>query len=400
MDRVKPEEVGLSSPRLSRIQPFMQNYVEQKRLPGLVTMVARHGKVAYFECFGMMDNEASKPMQFDTLFRIASMTKPITSVAALMLYEEGCFQLNDPVSDYIPEFKDAKVFVKPNESGMELAEPERDMTIRDLFTHTSGLSDGSDENSPSDALYRESNIVGRHDLTLRELVQKLSKLPLTYHPGQAWRYSFSHDVLAYLVEVISGESFDTFLEQRIFEPLGMLDTGFKVSEEKIGRLAAVYRAAQNDGLERLNGPAYGSQRPPAGGGGLFSTVSDYVKFAQLMLNSGMLDGIRLLSRKTVELMTAIHIPNEMFPPANGSRTQEYFIRGYDYGLGVRVLKNPAQAEILGSVGSFGWAGTYNTYFWVDPQEELIGLILTQFSPFFQYPIDRQFMVLSYQAIVD
>ncbi len=237
------EEVGLSTKRLERISPFMQGYVDSEKLPGTITMIARRGKVAHFECVGMMDKEAGKPMEPDTIFRIYSMTKPITSVAIMMLYEEGLFQLTDPVSKFIPEFKGLKVFVKETGSGLEVTESKPAMAIWHLLTHTSGLSYGWDEDSPVDALYRKAVVMGGSK-TLKEMVQKLGKIPLRSQPSSQWLYSLSTDVLGYLVEVISGQSFDVFLKERIFEPLGMVDTGFHVPAEQLHRFAANYALAE------------------------------------------------------------------------------------------------------------------------------------------------------------
>jgi CubicO group peptidase (beta-lactamase class C family) len=398
MNTITPEQVGLSSTRLGRIGSVMQAYVEQGKYAGIVTMIARRGQIAHFECFGMMDVEAGAPMQSDTIFRIYSMTKPITSVAVMMLYEEGQFQLNDPVSKFIPEFQNTKVFVNRTELGLELADPEREMTIRDLLTHTSGLSYGSDQDSPVDALYREATQKVGGDLTLEGMVRELVKLPLAYQPGSAWRYSVSTDVLGYVVEVVSGLSFDAFLEQRIFEPLGMVDTGFHVPEEKITRFVTVYGPAEGGGLKVIDTPATSEYaKPPSylsGGGGLVSTATDYMRFAQMLLNRGELDGTHLLGRKTIELMTTNHLPSTLLPFAVGTDP----VNGYGFGLGWKVLMDVTQAKILGSEGTYGWGGAASTEFWVDPEEELVGLIMVQFMPY--YPLVEEFQVLAYQAIID
>ena len=399
-----PEEVGLSSTRLERINKVMQSYVDQNKLAGLITMVARRGKVAYLERFGKMDIEANKPMQFDTIFQIASMTKPITSVAVIMLYEEGYFQLTDPVSNYIPEFKDIKVFVKATEGGIKLSDQEREVTIRDLLTHTSGLAYGDFlGDSPVATMYKEADLF-RTDRTLKEMIQELGKLPLLNQPGSQWRYGVSYDVLGYLVEVVSGMPFDRFLEQKIFNPLGMEDTGFYVPKEKIDRFGSVYGPTEEGSLEVIDAPATSqfskSQNLLLGGGGLVSTATDYMRFAQMLLNGGELDGTRILSRKTIELMTTNHLPEELIPLSLGVKEMDYIIKGFGYGLGFGVLIDVAQSEILGSEGEFQWGGAANTFFLVDPKENLIGLIMTQFRPFYYYPIEREFRVLTYQAIID
>jgi CubicO group peptidase (beta-lactamase class C family) len=402
MKTVTAEKVGLSSTRLQRISIVMQDYVDQHKLAGIITMLARRGEVVHFECFGMMDIEADKPMQPDTIFRLYSMTKPITSVAVMMLYEEGHFQLYDSVSKYIPEFKGVKVFVKATPSGVELVEPEREMTLQDLLRHTSGITyDFLDQTAVGD-LYRHSDMWQAGNLG--EFVQKLAKLPLAAHPGTRWQYGLSFDVLGYLVEVLSGISFDKFLEERIFKPLGMVDTAFWVPPEKRDRLAAMYGPAEEGGgLKLIDAPqASAYLKPPSapfGGGGLVGTASDYMRFAQMMLNGGALDGIRLLSRKTVELMTTNHLPQQLLPFVL-TEDWKFFSEGYGYGLGFDVLMDVAQSRAAGSVGAFGWGGAASTDFWVDPKEELIGLILPQFQPILYYPFAAQFNALAYQAIVD
>ena len=310
----KPEKVGLSSARLERINTLMQNYVDEEKLAGVVTMVARRGKVVHFERFGLMDIESKKPMQLDTVFRIYSMSKPITSVAVMMLYEEGRFQLNDPISKYVPEFKEVKVFVKKTEEGLELADLERQITIRDLLSHTAGLGYGWNDDPPFDEIYREADLFNREG-TIKDLVEKLTKLPLLYQPGTKWHYSVSVDVLGYLVEVISGKPFDEFLEERIFYPLGMKDTAFHVPEENWDRFPTSYEPDENGGIKVYDTSSTSRYIKPtslfSGGGGLVSTAEDYMRFCQMLLKGGELEGTRLLGRKTVELMTMNHAPEEL-----------------------------------------------------------------------------------------
>ena len=386
----RPEEVGLSAARLDRIKPFMQSYVNQGKLAGLITMIARRGKVVHFEKYGVMDN--GRPMQLDAIFRIASMTKPITSTAIMMLYEEGKFQLNDPVSKFIPGFKDVKVYSSTDENGIKLVEPKNPMTMRDLLTHTSGLTYGDFGDTPVDMMYRKADLMGG---TLKEMIDKLTKLPLLYQPGTKWNYSVSTDVLGYIVEVISGKPLDDFFQQRIFTPLRMNDTGFYVPKEKINRFTALYELAKDGKLNVGETPqASRFAKPPqylGGGGRLVSTAADYLRFAQMLLNKGELEGIRLLGRKTVEFMTENHLPSEFFPPD---------WQGYGFGLGFFVTVNSPQSKIIGSEGEFGWQGIYNTYFVVDPTEELILILMTQFSSSINYSIEAEFEVLTYQAIVN
>ena len=401
MKPVAPEKVGLSSARLSRIGPVMQRYVDQHKLAGIVTMIARHGKVAHLERFGMMDLDTAKPMQFDTIFRIYSMTKPITSVALMMLYEEGRFQLNDPVTRFLPEFKKVQVWMGEG----ELADPIREITIHDLLTHTAGLSYGvyEDTRVPVDKLYDQAGLFDG-DITLEEMVRRIADLPLVHQPGQAWWYSVATDVVGYLVQVISGMPFDVFLEERILGPLGMEDTGFYVPAGKLDRLATLYGAAEDGGLKELvNTSVVGDYtKPPrllSGGGGLVSTASDYVRFSQMLLNGGELDGVRLLGRKTVELMTINHLPDALIP----IRMAPYdTMHGYGFGLGFRVLMDVAQSGMLGSEGVYRWGGWASTAFFIDPKEELIALLLPQFIPSgaARYPIDSEFQTLVYQALVD
>jgi len=419
MNAVTPEEVGFSASRLSRIGMWMQGYIDQNKLAGTIAMVARCGKVIYLERFGMMDLEAAKPIQFDTIFRIYSMTKPITSVALMMLYEEGRFQLHGPVSKFIPEFANVKVFAGTTEKGFEVPELEREITIWHLLTHTAGLTYDFFEDSPVDAMYREAEIVsplGILQVPLQEMIQRLVKLPLTHQPGAAWRYSMATDVLGYLIEVISGMSLDVFFEDKILKPLGMEDTGFYVPEAKLNRFAAMYgpstgpstplrtgsgqASTENGGIELLDASATSPYSKPtrflSGGVGLVSTASDYMRFAQMLLNGGELDGTRLLGRKTVELMTINHLPDELIP----IQVQPHTLHGCGFGLGFRVLVNVAQAGRLGSEGEFGWGGAASTSFFVDPKEQLIGLLLTQLMPSRYYPIRNEFKVLVYRALVD
>jgi len=376
----------------------MQRYVDEGKVAGMVAMAARYGQAMYAKCFGMMDIEAGKPMQFDTLFRIYSMTKPITSVAVLMLYEEGRFQLTDPVSRFIPEFEDLRVLVRETESGIELADLEQPVTIWHLLTHTSGLGYGWDESDRLNGMYHKRLwpfFANQSDATLEEMVQQVTRLPLAHQPGSAWRYSVANDVLGYLVQVISGVPFQEFLKQRIFEPLGMVDTGFHVPEINIARFAANYGPGENGGLELIDALATSQYarptRAPFGGSGLVSTAGDYMRFAQMLLNKGELDEVRLLGRKTVELMTVSHC-HPVGDPVHGEHS--------GYGLGVRVLEDVAKFRCLGSTGEYGWAGGATTYFWVAPQEQLIGLLMLQFLPIGTYPVHLDFQVAVYQSIVD
>ena len=361
----------------------------------MIAMVARHGKVVSIEKVGWM--AAGKPMQLNAIFRIASMTKPVTSLAVMMLYDEGYFQLDDPVSKYIPEFKDLKVYSSMDRNGIKVVHPSRPMTIRHLLMHTSGLTSGG-ENTPIDSIYRAANLSAG---TLKEMIQKLAKIPLLYQPGTRWQYSRSSDVLAYLVEVLSGKPFNVFLKERIFEPLKMEDTDYSVPEEKLNRVCAVYGPAGSKGINVLTNPEINNVSAPvkffSGNGGLYSTATDYMIFSQMLLNKGEYHGVRLLKSKTVDLMTSDQIRNETMP------TDDFFgtlLAGMGYGLGFAVLKENKPSTLIGSAGSYWWAGTANTYFYIDPKKDLILIFMTQFVPNFYYPICKEFRELVYHSIVE
>ena len=373
-----PEKVGVSAERLERIRPVMQGYVDKGQVSGFLTVVARHGKIVHFETIGMRDVEGSKPVEPDTIFRIYSMSKPITSVAVMMLYEEGHFQLTTPVSKFIPEFENMKVY---NEDQTEVLDAKKKITVKHLLMHTAGLTYGWG-NKPVDALYREAKI-REPGSTLVDMVEKLSKIPLVHEPGEKWTYSVSTDVLGYFVEVVSGMPFEEFLQTRIFSPLGMVDTAFSVPSEKVDRFAALYRPTKENGLERTRRPALEVDEYtffPSGGGGLVSTAADYMRFSQMLLNGGELDGVRILGKKTVELMRYPH-------------HDDWF------GLGFSVVTHKNPPNILDSVGNFSWGGAAATTFWIDPEEELIGLLMTQLLNN-RYPFQQQFKVLTYQALTE
>jgi CubicO group peptidase (beta-lactamase class C family) len=405
---VSPEKVGLSSQRLSHIRSIMNRHVAENQIPGAVCLIARRGKIAYQEAFGMADSEAGKPMQLDTIHRIYSMTKPVTSVAVMMLYEEGKFQLNDPVAKYLPEFGKMQVGIeeKDPQTGnlvLKTAPARRQITIRDLLRHTAGLSYGFFSDTLVDKEYRKAKILS--DLNLTEFVTHLTQIPLVYEPGTRWHYSVSVDVLGRLVEVLSGKSFDQFLQERIFEPLDMGDTGFYVPAAKKDRLAKLYTptkdgkikpaaicATRQECTEKFPEAAPSYLEPPtlfSGGGGLVSTAYDYWRFCQMLLDQGNYNGKRLLSRKTVQLMSSDNLGT--IPAA---------MPGYGFGLGFAVNKAPGEAGALGSPGEFNWGGAAGTRFWIDPQEELIGIFMIQILPHTGLEYGSEFRVLAYQAISD
>lgn len=381
----RPEEVGLSSQRLRRISEVLSADVQQGLLPGAVALVARRGKVAYFDCVGVQDPDKLTPMRRDTIFRIASMTKPVTAVAALMLMEEGRFALIDPLSKHLPEFANLKVGVEvtdPATGALSLrVEPlRRPITVQDLFRHTSGLTYGIFGNSLVQKLYREHKLMDMQQSNA-QMVRKLGQLPLAWQPGTMFEYSMSTDVLGALVEVLSGMDLNRFFNERIFGPLGMKDTGFLLNEHTRTRLAL----PNNDPVTKVQAAqfAYDPANAPAwwsGGGGLFSTAGDYVRFGQMLLDQGELDGVRLLSRKTVQWMTSDHLPAGLgfgtFTLELGSSAPlpEY---GQGYGLAVGVRKEAGRSPVPGSIGDFYWGGAYGTYFWVDPQEQLVTVFMLQ-----------------------
>jgi len=390
----------MSSERLDRIRPKMQAYVDAKQLPGFITMVARRGKLVHFEQVGQMDVEAATPMLEDTIFRMYSMTKPITGVAVMILYEEGHFLLTDPVSKYLPEFGEMKVYLGgPYENPR--TERSAEITIKQLLTHTSGLVYGRDEPGVTE-MYELADIFGSE--SLQGFVERLAALPLAAQPGTEWRYSVSMDVLGRLVEVISGQPFDRFLAERIFVPLDMIDTGFYVQEDKLARFAAVYRATDEGGMQRIDDQSQSSFLNhgvvPYGGHGLVSTARDYMRFALMLLNGGELEGVRILGRKTVDLLMSNHLGPEYGPQPLASANLQSSAQGVGFGLSGAVITDPALSSVLGSTGNFFWGGAASTYFWIDPKEQLVGMVLTQLMPSRTYPIRGEMRILTYQAIVD
>jgi len=412
---VTPEEIGMSSQRLELIKPAMQAYVDQKKIAGLSTIIAHNGEVAYFGQVGQMDIEANKPMSADAIFRIYSMTKSIICTALMTLYEQGRFHLFDPVAKFIPAFGDLKVLENDAVGETREVDLERPITIRDLLTHTAGLTYDFLEDSPVSELYRQARLLNNATRSLEELVDDLTRLPLAYQPGTIWHYSLAIDVVAHLIEVLSDQSLNQFLKEKLFNPLGMVDTDFYVPPEKQDRIATMYGlpdlGAQNMTLSKLLeawesgfneqidvSVTYPATKPSGfarGGHGLFSTAWDYMRFAQMLLNQGELDGVRILGRKIVELMHMNYLPAELLP-FKVAAPPNY---GYGFGLGSRVLMNVAESEKPGSVGEFGWAGAAKTYYWVDPQEKIVGLLMSQSMMQFDVP-EKDFQVLAYQALID
>ena len=387
-----PGGAGMSAAALARIRPAMQAYVDDGRVAGIVTMVARRGQVVHWEAVGLRDLDAGDPLEPDDVFRIYSMTKPITSVATMMLVEEGAVALATPVATWIPEFAGVTVLAADGES----AAPDRAMTIEHLLTHTSGLTYGRFGDSPVEQMYNESGFFTRSE-GLDDFARRAAALPLLASPGDRWNYGISTDVLGRVIEVASGQRFDAFLRERIFDPLGMDDTAFVVPADQRGRFTGHY--AREDGALRLvDSPLDGeyTQPPPwlSGGGGLTSTASDYVRFAQMLLQDGQLGDARLLAPGTVRMMRANRLPEALVPI--GLRT--YLSPGYGFGLGFAVVMDAESSPEPDNVGLFRWAGAANTFFWIDPQAELIGMVWTQLHPFGAYDLEREFQTLVYEAL--
>ena len=393
-----PDQVGMSSKKLAQIGPAMQQFVDKHKLPGVITVVARHGKILHLQAVGMMDIEADKPMQTDAILRFYSMSKPVTTVAAMILYDEGRFELDDPVSKYINEFEGLRVYGKNDDGTPGLTDTTREMTVRDLMRHTSGLTYGFFGNAPVDVMYREANVLGR-DGTLADMTAKLGRLPLLFQPGSRWHYSVATDVLGRFVEVVSETPLDQFFQRRIFNPLDMKDTGFSVPPEKLDRFASNYSPKPGGGLRPIDPPAESNFAKPttfySGGGGLVSTARDYIRFCQMLLNRGELNGQRLLEAETVKLMTANQLPEELVPIGLGPIR----LQGTGFGLGFAVRVEAGPDRRAGSIGEFGWGGAASTNFWIVPREGLIGLALTQHMPLAnQY--NEVFKRIVYDAIED
>ena len=402
---VEAEEVGFDASRLARIDTHFKRYVDDGRLPGWLIAVARHGQVVHLSTYGQRDMEAGAPVELDTLWRIYSMTKPITSVAAMMLYEEGAFELKDPVAKFIPSFADTKVFRHGSLAAPVLDPQIEPMRIWHLLTHTSGLTYGFHNATPVDAMYRAGgfewgNPPGKN---LEEICDMFAAFPLLFQPGSEWNYGVSTDVLGRVVEVASGQSLDVFLQERIFGPLGMTDAAFYAKD--LDRLAALYIPTPGTQKAlRMDAMGDAAKAKPdylSGGGGLVASASDYHRFSQMLVNGGELDGVRLLGTRTIEYMAQNHLP--------GGQDLEQFGRplfaetsfaGVGFGLGFSVVQSAVDNKVLSSDGEFAWGGAASTAFWVDPGEGITALFLTQLLPSSTHPIRPQLKQLVYQALVD
>ncbi len=400
----RAEHVGLSGERLARIGPWMDRLVADGKLAGISTLVYRRGEVAWQSSTGLANLATGAAMTDDSIVRIYSMTKPLTSAAIMALYEEGRFQLDDPISRFLPCFANQRVYAGGSRGKFDSVPTTRDISFRDLLSHTSGLTYGFMEASPVDGMYRSGGVdFQTGEASLQEVVARAAAMPLLFQPGSQWSYSIATDVLGGLVEVISGMPFDDFLRSRIIAPLGMVDTDFHVPPEKHARFAANYGVGADGKLALIDDPATSRYLQPrklySGGGGLVSTAGDYLRFCRMMLNKGELDGQRILGRKTVELMTTNHLGGDM-GDMGSPRFSESSYLGIGFGLGFSVMLDPAKAQILGSPGEYAWGGAASTAFWCDPAEDMAVIMLTQLMPSSTYPIRRELRVLSYQAVID
>ena len=374
IDIVQPETVGFSSDRLAKVTEFVEREIADGNLVGTVTLVARHGQVVHFEATGRNGLEDERPMETDALFRIFSMTKPITTVAAMMLYEEGAFHLGDPVAKYLPELANMELSIDS-----ELAPPQSSMTIEQLMTHTAGLTNGWHLEHPVERAYRDATLHQSADLTA--FIEKLATLPLRFEPGTRYHYSVATDVLGALVERLSGQTLEHFFQTRIFDPLEMHDTFFNVPDDKMPRMAGghLWNAEQ-----QAMGPMPAGLLPPpsgvtlfSGGGGLISTAQDYWRFCEMLRRGGSLDGVRILGPKTVQAMTMARLPPEVRDNGATEYPASHLYPGQSFGLGAGVITNPAQAGVISSKGEYSWGGIANTKFWIDPEEDLVVVFMTQ-----------------------
>jgi CubicO group peptidase (beta-lactamase class C family) len=411
-----PEDVGISSQRLQQLTDVMKRHVEAHEIPGFATLVGRHGKVVHFETLGSMDDEAGKPLTEDTIYRIYSMTKPIASVALMMLFEENRFTLDEPASKYIPELKALRVLAGGTAANFYTRKPSREPSIRDMLTHCCGFGPTSVLMGPNvvGQIYTDRRISGIPSQgTLASQMERIADVPLEADPGTKWIYSIGTDVVARLCEVLSGQSFDRFLKERIFDPLGMADTSFYVPAEKVDRLAANYRHKgtgrfrAGEGYELADAPATSNfaRRDGtyfSGVGGLCSTVHDYMRFAKMLTNRGSLDGTRIIGPRTLELMTLNHLPGgaDLHTAALRPTGNATLHPGTGFGLGFAVLRDPAAAQVLGSVGEYSWSGAAETHFFISPRDDMFAIFMTQLMGPPGAPFGRELRTSVYQALMD
>jgi|TARA_Y100000389_G_scaffold85992_1_gene82731 CubicO group peptidase (beta-lactamase class C family) len=398
MKVVDPDSLGLDSVVLENIRQYLNDtYVDDGKYVGTMTLVSRKGQVAYLDSLGFMDRENKRPMQEDAIFRIYSMSKAITSIAIMQLYEKSKFRLDDPVYWYIPSWKNLRVYQSGVYPNFLTSRPERHMTIRDLLTHMSGLTYDFMYKSNVDAAYRKTKV--QQAETLEEFVEILSTLPLEFSPGNKWNYSVSTDVLGYLVEVISGMKLEEYFNTNIFEPLNMEDTSFSCPQEKVDRLASLYEHVPN-GEPRLLEIPFLNTKMASGGGGLFSTMADYHNFCSMLLNQGEFNGKRLIGRKTLELMTVNHLPNNQdLTEMSESAFSETPYAGVGFGLGFSVMLDPAKSQTTSDIGEYGWGGAASTVFMINPKEDMFIIFLTQLLPSSTYQVRRELRSLVYSSLM-
>ncbi|MEM7142822.1 MAG: serine hydrolase domain-containing protein [Actinomycetota bacterium] len=401
-----PEELGFDSRRLSRIAELTHRYVDEGKWPCALVAVHRHGREVYRDAYGMADMERRTPVADDTVFRLFSMTKPITSIGLLQLVERGIVKLEDPVSEYIPAFADSEVYVSGDADGYETRPVDRPMQVVDLLRHTSGLTYGFLESGPVDAIYTANKVgvFGRETRSLEEVCDVLASLPLVYSPGDHWQYSMSTDVCGRVIEVASGQQLSTYIAEHVTDPLGMTETAYWVREHQADRLAANYAATPDSKLFLIDDPKTSPAKEPptfeGGGGGMVGTLDDYLRFCQALLNGGELDGERVIGRKTLQVATRNHLPggravSDMWLAETFAEAQ---MTGMGFGLGFSVLLDTAANRLIASDGEFAWGGAASTGFWVDPEEDLTCVIMTQQVPSGQYPIRRELRNVVYGCL--
>ena len=403
-----PASLGFSQERLERISAWMDRYVDAGKLPCALTLICRHGEVVFARAVGQSDLESGGPIEMDSIFRIFSMSKPLTSVAVMMLYEEGIFQLDDPISRFIPCLANPTVMVSNADGGLQTRPANGPITIKQLLTHTAGFTYGWNEEFSLGEMYQRAGVdFWPNSGMLAEVVEKASELPLLFEPGSRFGYGISTDVLGRFVEVISEQPLDVFMRQRVFEPLGMTDTGFSITPDKLDRLTTLYEAkGAGNTLARVDAPGstlYAADNVTtfSGGGGLLSTPADYLRFTEMLRCRGEFKGGRLLGSRTVDFMTQNHLPGDL--AQMGDKDFDGWSiagEGVGFGLGFSVVLDPVRARTLCSVGEFSWGGIASTVFWVDPTEDITAMFLTQLTPSSTYKLRRELRVLTYQALVD
>ncbi len=403
-----PASLGFSQERLERISAWMDRYVDAGKLPCALTLICRHGEVVFARAVGQRDLESGGPIEMDSIFRIFSMSKPLTSVAVMMLYEEGIFQLDDPISRFIPCLANPTVMVSNADGGLQTRPANGPITIKQLLTHTAGFTYGWNEEFSLGEMYQRAGVdFWPNSGMLAEVVEKASELPLLFEPGSRFGYGISTDVLGRFVEVISEQPLDVFMRQRVFEPLGMTDTGFLITPDKLDRLTTLYEAkGDGNSLTRVDAPGstlYAADNVTtfSGGGGLLSTPADYLRFTEMLRRRGEFKGGRLLGSRTVDFMTQNHLPGDL--AQMGDKDFDGWSiagEGVGFGLGFSVVLDPVRARTLCSVGEFSWGGIASTVFWVDPTEDITAMFLTQLTPSSTYKLRRELRVLTYQALVD